>query len=447
MSIPFGFSPGENSNNDLGKLFEQLSQMMNSGSGQSGPVNWQAVQQASAAVLNDSGDPEISAEFEFEMEAACDLAELWLNEATALPSAGERPVALTRERWIASTLVVWQSLVDPVAHGLGEAMSSIIPQDLTDVPMAIPPELIDQLPPGFAEQFEQLIQSGELGNLLGQVMDMTKSMGATLFGNQFGSGLGQMATKVFSATDVGIPLSKSRNPSFIAANVEEFSEGLSLELAETLLFLALRELAHQRLFAAAPWLESHIQTAMASYARNVRIDTSLIERALEDIDPNDMDAVTSALAGDLFVNSRTPEQESALAKLELLIALIESWVVTVVTDAVGNRLPSGDALAETLRRRRAAGGPAEKFFEGLIGLEIRPRKIREAQLIWQSLTTKIGIAARDNIWSHPDLLPTSTDLEDIDSYIANQSHDLMQDLQKLLEGADSSEEPDENSAD
>ena len=114
---------------------------------------------------------------------------------------------------------------------------------------------------------------------------------------------------------------------------------------------------------------------------------------------------------------------------------------------MGNRLPSGDALAETLRRRRAAGGPAEKFFEGLIGLEIRPRKIREAQLIWQSLTTKIGIAARDNIWSHPDLLPTSTDLEDIDSYMANQSHDLMQDLQKLLEGADSSEEPDENSAD
>ena len=173
----------------------------------------------------------------------------------------------------------------------------------------------------------------------------------------------------------------------------------------------------------------------------------MIEQALADIDPTDMDAVTSALAGDLFIHSRTPEQEAALAQLELLIALIESWVVTVVTDAVGNRLPSGDALAETLRRRRAAGGPAEKFFEGLIGLEIRPRKIREAQLIWQSLTSKVGVAARDNIWSHPDLLPTSTDLEDIDNYITNQSHDLMQDLQKLLDEADSPEEPNDNPED
>lgn len=444
MSIPFGFSLEGGSDgdgkNELANLFERLSQFMQSGNDQNGPVNWRAVEQTSSEILRKAGDPRIDADFPAQLDSAVNLADLWLTEVTAFPSSGDKPIVLTRAGWIAQTMQAWQALVDPVAHGLSEAMETIIPKDIADGPMAVPQEILDQLPPEFAEQFEQMLNSGQLGDLLGQVMDLTKSMGATLFGTQFGQGLGEMSTKVLTATDVGIPLTKSRNPGFIASNIQEFSSGLNVPLSDALLYLALRELAHQRLFTAAPWLESHIQSAMANYARAVRIDTSAIEQALAEIDPTDMEAVTSALSGDLFIHSQTPEQKSALERLELLIALVESWVVTVVGDAVGNRLPTSNALAETLRRRRAAGGPAEKFFEGIIGLEIRPRKIREAELIWRTLTEKVGITARDNIWTHPDLLPTSTDLEDIDFYLANQSHDLMTDLQRLLDEPESSTE-------
>ena len=434
MSIPFGFSPSDDANQDLNEFFANLNKMMQAGSAQNtGPVDWNAAQQASAATLRASTPAKVDSTFHRSAETATDLANLWLSEATSLPSGGQNCEILTREKWIAETLLAWQGLVDPVAHGLSQAMSTIIPQDIDAGAMNIPPEILEQLPPEVAAQIEQLISSGDINDLLGPVMDLAKSMGATLFGNQFGHGLGTMATQVLSATDVGIPLTSSRNPSFIASNVQEFSDGLNLEVADVLIFLALREIAHQRLFTAAPWLQSHIQSAMAAYASGVQIDTGAIEQALAEIDPTDVEAVNLALSGELFVESRTPQQEAALARLEFLIALIESWVTVVVSDATANRLPSSNALAETLRRRRAAGGPAEKFFEGIIGLEIRPRKIREAATVWQKLTETMGISQRDQIWTHPDLLPTSSDLEDIDLFIANMSHDLMSDLQKVID--------------
>jgi len=434
MPNPFGFSPGDDAQGDMGEFFENLGRMMRSGGTQnSGPVDWDAVKKSSSAILKDAGDASVSTEFIDQATAATDLADIWLNEATSLPSGGEKCAVITRAQWIQETLTAWQGLVDPVAQGLSQAMSGIIPQDIEAGAIDIPEQLLEQLPPEVAAQMKELIGSGDFSKMLAPLMAMTKSMGATLFGNQFGQGLGTMATEVLSATDVGIPLTSSMRPTFLATNVTHFSDGLNLEVSDTLIYLALRELAHQRLFTAAPWLRSHIQSAMSQYAGGVEVDTSAIEEALSHIDPTNIDEINEALGADLFVQSRTPDQEAALARLELLIALIESWVTVVVTNAVENRLPSSNALAETLRRRRAAGGPAEKFFVGLVGLEIRPRKIREAGTVWQELTKKIGVQDRDNLWTHPDLLPTTTDLEDVESFIANHSHDLMGDLQKIID--------------
>ena len=100
-----------------------------------------------------------------------------------------------------------------------------------------------------------------------------------------------------------------------------------------------------------------------------------------------------------------------------MLALVEGWVATVVAAAAGDRLPQADALAEAIRRRRATGGPAERTFATLVGLELRPRRLREAAAIWQGLTTERGISGRDAIWAHPDLLPTADDFDDPDGFV------------------------------
>jgi putative hydrolase len=98
--------------------------------------------------------------------------------------------------------------------------------------------------------------------------------------------------------------------------------------------------------------------------------------------------------------------------LETLLALIEGWIDDVVGQAADGRLSGAGALAETVRRRRALGGPAEQTFGALVGLELRPRRLRDASTLWGSLRSRQGADGRDAVWAHPDLLPTDADLDD-----------------------------------
>ena len=45
-------------------------------------------------------------------------------------------------------------------------------------------------------------------------------------------------------------------------------------------------------------------------------------------------------------------------------------------------------------------------------VELRPRRLRDAATLWSSLRSRKGPEARDAVWAHPDLLPTSADLDD-----------------------------------
>jgi hypothetical protein len=74
-----------------------------------------------------------------------------------------------------------------------------------------------------------------------------------------------------------------------------------------------------------------------------------------------------------------------------------------------------------LRRRRAAGGPAEHTFATLVGLELRPRRSREAAALWAQIAQSEGIPAREAVWAHPDLLPTAADLDDPGGYAGRRS--------------------------
>ena len=122
------------------------------------------------------------------------------------------------------------------------------------------------------------------------------------------------------------------------------------------------------------------------------------------------------MSGEL-IPPKSDEQLAALARLETMLALIDGWV-DVITAAATVRLPRSAAIAETVRRRRAAGGPAESAFATLVGLELRPRRLREAAAMWRQVTEAVGAEKRDALWFHPDLVPTSEDITDPTALIA-----------------------------
>jgi hypothetical protein len=89
-----------------------------------------------------------------------------------------------------------------------------------------------------------------------------------------------------------------------------------------------------------------------------------------------------------------------------------------VTEDATSRLPSAQRIAEAVRRRRAVGGPAERALGSLVGLEIRPRRMREAAAMWRAVTDAVGTSARDSLWDYPDLMPGAADIDDPAALVA-----------------------------
>jgi putative hydrolase len=384
-NLPFGFSPfggGEGGNPDdlSGKipLFAELQKLL---SWSGGPVNWDLARQLSLSALA-SEHRRITAEERREVEEAIRLADLWLNEATDLPSGVAAAEAWTRVEWIERTQAAWSTLCDPVAARVVSAMSSALP--------------------------EQARAAGVAGPLAG----VMNQFGGLMFGAQVGQGLAEMAKEVLSSTDIGLPLGPAGVAVLLPENVAGFGAGLERPPEEVRLYLALREAAHHRLFGHVPWLRQRVLDTVEGYARGIVVDMSALERAMADLDPTNPESLQSALAGGMFEPQDTPEQQAALRRLETLLALIEGWVDTVVAAAAADRMPGAAALREALRRRRASGGPAEETFSTLVGLELRPRRLREAAALWWAVTERHGITQRDGVWAHPDLLPDTQDLDD-----------------------------------
>ena len=231
-----------------------------------------------------------------------------------------------------------------------------------------------------------------------------------------------------------------------------FGEGLSVGEDEVRLFVAMREAAHHRLFSHVPWLRARLLGAVEDYARGIKVDADSLRDMVQQIDPSAIDpanpeAISEALTGAAtFQPEDTPEQKAALARLETLLALVEGWVATVVAEAAANRLPDAEALAEAIRRRRATGGPAERTFATLVGLELRPRRLREAAAMWRALTDARGVAGRDEIWSHPDLLPTTEDLDDPEGFVHGRPELDLSDLTDPGDGAAGQDEPGDGAA-
>ena len=66
-----------------------------------------------------------------------------------------------------------------------------------------------------------------------------------------------------------------------------------------------------------------------------------------------------------------------------------------------------------MRRRRAAGGPAEQTFAALVGLRAAAAPAAgRLGAVGRRCAPGRAWTARDAVWAHPDLLPTAADLDD-----------------------------------
>lgn len=359
-----------------------------------GPINVKLAATIALERANDESSwQSVNAQDAASVRRAASEANLWLDSAcTFNPAAGETEV-LTRADWVNGTLDSWAKFAGPVASAMNEALASVVSERLGDtfngdiagiyagpIPLPIP---------------ENLKNPAQIVKLLAN----------TSFAMQLGHAAGDLSHEVRGSFDQGVPLLNNPAGGLIAQNAIEYARSLDIDQSEVLAFLALQEAAHARLFASVQWLMPRFEALIGKYARGTRIDLDAMEEQLRDAEITDPDSFSGAVNLTNVAIPDTPEQREALSSLEELLTLVEGWTDCVTWKAGMAHLPHLDQLREMMRRERAVGGPAQRTFESLLGLQLRPKRIREAAELWARIDADCGTEGRDAKWSHPDLLP------------------------------------------
>jgi len=451
---PFGFTPpdepidpNQNPNQNpnpfgnFGDVFQQFSSMglnlqglMSALSGQKSPASLsrEMIRDISKKFLSAHGELALSIADLTATQESMNIADLWLNEATIFPPLPMSDnCALSRRDWIDSTLNGWEEIARPLVEGMSDAMAGMLKDNLGDNGISL-----DQLgmDPSGMNQFGMNLAGAQIPqSLLATIMGTFMS---SLISTQLGQTIGNLSTTVTGANDVALPLSKEIRPAFIPQNAANWGSGLGIDEGEVRIYLALRELAAARLFVSAPWLREYIKNAIASYGKGIRVDiTAITEQAQEamssgELDPANPESLTLALSGGMFTPEETPTQKAALENLETVLALIDGWIDSVVTLAAKNRLPSLVQLRESQQRRRATKSPTQELFATLVGLEVSPRRTREAIAFWEKIVELRDVKSRDEIWDESFLLPRADQLGDAEDFL--KSRTVPDDLSGLI---------------
>lgn len=410
--------------NQFGQMLSGMGDSMNSPEG-AGSVNYDlaariARQQIGRVAPIKQSDKDA-------VEESVRLAELWLDSATQLPTSGYRVESWNAENWLDNTLPIWKRLVTPVAEQMNKAQLENLPEEAKE--------------------------------MMGPLSQLMNSMSSMNFGVQLGNALGDLAKQTLTGSDFGLPISPAGVTAILPANLHEASKGLEVAPQEMLVYISAREAARQRLFKHVPWLVERLVSSVEEYAAGLEIDTSHIQEAMgnfqmDNPDPERLQDMINQMQGMDLSPRIGSRNANAVSRLETLLALVEGWVDVVVTQALGERIPSTNAMNEAWRRRRATGGSAEQAFSKVVGIELGAPKVSEAAELWRRVENAVGVERRDAVWNHPDFLPTAEDIdkpaEFIDGLLGESEGEEFDPiaeitaLEKLLaEEAEKKDEPDD----
>lgn len=392
----------------ISALLAQLQQAITQGESQTvAGVNWTVASQQAIAAARD-GSKSVSESSKAALLEATKIANLWLDQATSLSALASEPKVISREVWVQDALPLFQELAGPIAQRVAAALTENLQQNLPS----------------------------ELDSLAAGAQGIMRSAGGALFAMQLGSALGKLSQEVITGGDIGLPFYAESRAAFLLQNLNQLISENSLDEGQANIYLAVRELAHARLFRHSRWLRESVIAQLTNYANGISIDGEAMSELASSITPENAEALKEALESGALLSERTEEQLAALGSIETLLALIEGWV-EVVTENSTKLLPDAGSLDEVLRRRRATSSPAQSTFATLVGLELKPRRTREAAAFWRTLTDRLGIDRRDAIWDHPDLLPTSEDISNVEGYLERHGKgedSIDQALRDLLNG-------------
>src|ERR1700729_3043878 len=135
---PFG---GANPFGDPQQFADALRQFADLMSWQGGPVNWDLAKNVARQTVAAKGDPSVLEIDRRKTVEAIRTADLWLEDATTLPTGIRIAQAWSRSEWVEATLPVWSKLCDPIAARAVDAMGRMLTEDPEELGADLPPEI------------------------------------------------------------------------------------------------------------------------------------------------------------------------------------------------------------------------------------------------------------------------------------------------------------------
>ena len=352
------------------------------------------------------------------------MAEMHVTELTGLSvTPTGAPVEMTAVgpgAWAWRTIEDWRFLLDEGPGDAATGSTGATPGDGT-APGAGPdasggptPEgtpaglgLVDLGPADFGED-----EAGQGVGPADLVSRWMATMGPILTGLQLGSAVGHLARSTLGQYELPIPRPSSGSLLVVPANVEAFARDWSLPGDEVRLWVCLRDMTINAVFAR-PHVADRLRGLLAEVVAGMAGDTDALAERLQGLDPSDPDSLQrlfgdpdSFLAGDLPAERRRVSDE-LVAVTTALLGYVEH-----VLDRAGDRLLGGrTALAEAWRRRQVDREGADRTAELLLGLDLGQTQVERGMRFVQGVVERAGEEGLARLWSAPRTLPTPAEVD------------------------------------
>jgi coenzyme F420 biosynthesis associated uncharacterized protein len=248
---------------------------------------------------------------------------------------------------------------------------------------------------------------------------------AKLTGVQTGAVLAFLSSRVLGqfetfSTDSGRLL-------FVAPNIVEVERRLRLPSREFRLWIAVHEAAHLTQFTAVPWMRGHFHDLIHAFFDAAEPDRSTasglaraVRRALASAREEERGGPPreEAPGTDVMSAVTSPEQREAISQIQALMTLLEGHAESVM-DGVGRTAINHVALLRRrFDRRRANPTTLQRFLRQLLGLDAKMRQYAAGRRFVDHVVAEHGVTGFNRVWERPEHLPTETEIDHPDRWIA-----------------------------
>lgn len=360
--------------------FFDLSKLLAGGGGDP----WATAADLAAAIASDGGtEPNLEPMARIQVEELVRVAELHVAQATGIDLPSNTIVTpVTRSVWTKKSIDTFR----PFFERFGEALGSAVEAD-------------------------QPVAGDPFGAMLGQLL---QSLGPMLVSASAGSMLGHLGQRALGQYDLPIPRS-SDEVLVVPSTIDDTAAAWDVSVDELRLWILVHELtAHAVL--SVPHVRKRMESLLIDYASAFRPNPDLIAEQLgsfESItDLSQLQELSSSFNDpDLLLTiMHSPAHDLLVPQFDALVAAILGFVSHTVDTICSGLVASHDQIREEFRQRWLDIGPADRFMERLLGLDITAETLARGDNFIDGILERVGSEGLVRLWADELDLPTAAEI-------------------------------------